>query len=57
MPLVVMRAWKITIRFIVQRCMSSFPSTAGERLHRHLLQTLQLNCSFHMLMGRQQTEQ
>lgn len=45
MPLVVMEAWKITIRFIVQRYMSSFPSTAGERLHRHQLQTLQLNCS------------
>lgn len=57
MPLVVVQAWKITTRFTVQRYMSSFPSTAGERLHRHLLQTLQFNCSFHMPLGRRCTAQ
>lgn len=34
---VVLQAWKITVRFTVQRYMSSFPSTAGQHLHRHLL--------------------
>lgn len=55
-PLFVMQAWRITIRFIVQRYMSNFPSTAGRFCWRELTEASIIHAAVKLGLLRSQED-